>query len=95
MKKGILPSAESRFFFGGGVSDKKVRRHILPDNGDNRTRTYDPLHVKQMLSQLSYISMALIISDKREFGKLFFEKRKAMRKVHEKFIVKYWKDMIL
>ena len=25
-------------------------------NGDNRTRTCDPLHVKQMLSQLSYIS---------------------------------------
>ena len=26
-------------------------------NGDSRTRTCDPLHVKQMLSQLSYISM--------------------------------------
>ena len=25
-------------------------------NGDNRTRTCDPLHVKQMLSQLSYVS---------------------------------------
>ena len=25
--------------------------------GDDRTRTCDPLHVKQMLSQLSYISM--------------------------------------
>ena len=24
--------------------------------GDNRTRTCDPLHVKQMLSQLSYVS---------------------------------------
>ncbi len=26
-------------------------------NGDNRTRTCDPLHVKQMLSQLSYVSI--------------------------------------
>ena len=25
-------------------------------SGDNRTRTCDPLHVKQMLSQLSYVS---------------------------------------
>ncbi len=95
MKKGILPSAESRFFWGGGVSDKKVRRHILPDNGDNRTRTYDPLHVKQMLSQLSYISMATIISDKMGFGKLFLKREKQKKKVHEKFIVNYWKGMIL
>ncbi len=28
-------------------------------NGDNRTRTCDPLHVKQMLSQLSYVSMRI------------------------------------
>lgn len=28
--------------------------------GDNRTRTCDPLHVKQMLSQLSYVSLDLI-----------------------------------
>lgn len=80
---------------GGGYPIRRSGDTSYRINGDNRTRTYDPLHVKQMLSQLSYISMALIISDKREFGKLFFEKRKAMRKVHEKFIVKYWKDMIL
>ena len=28
------------------------------DHGDNRTRTCDPLHVKQMLSQLSYVSQS-------------------------------------
>ena len=92
MKKGILPSAESRFFGGGGYP---IRRSGDTSYRIMETIGLDPLHVKQMLSQLSYISMALIISDKREFGKLFFEKRKAMRKVHEKFIVKYWKDMIL
>ena len=27
--------------------------------GDNRTRTCDLLHVKQMLSQLSYVSMRI------------------------------------
>ena len=27
-------------------------------HGDNRTRTCDPLHVKQMLSQLSYVSVS-------------------------------------
>ena len=42
-------------------------------DGDNRTRTYDPLHVKQMLSQLSYISMRNIISEKTLFGKGIFE----------------------
>lgn len=64
-------------------------------DGDNRTRTYDPLHVKQMLSQLSYISMATIISDKMGFGKLFLKREKQKKKVHEKFIVNYWKGMIL
>lgn len=63
--------------------------------GDNRTRTCDPLHVKQMLSQLSYISMATIISDKMGFGKLFLKREKQKKKVHEKFIVNYWKGMIL
>ncbi len=28
-------------------------------SGDNRTRTCDPLHVKQMLSQLSYVSILI------------------------------------
>lgn len=42
---------------------------IIFVNGDNRTRTCDPLHVKQMLSQLSYVSMELIISDKGIFDK--------------------------
>ncbi len=41
-------------------------------DGDNRTRTYDPLHVKQMLSQLSYISIKNIISEKGLFDKSFF-----------------------
>ncbi len=36
----------------------------LLSSGDDRTRTCDPLHVKQMLSQLSYISNDTIISDK-------------------------------
>ena len=34
---------------------------ILSGSGDNRTRTCDPLHVKQMLSQLSYVSLLPII----------------------------------
>ena len=45
---------------------KKPRKHrIFPIftrfsyHGDNRTRTCDLLHVKQMLSQLSYVSMRI------------------------------------
>ncbi len=38
-------------------------------DGDDRTRTCDPLHVKQMLSQLSYISVFSIIIESWEFGK--------------------------
>ncbi len=36
--------------------------HLLGfiNNGDNRTRTCDPLHVKQMLSQLSYVSIGAL-----------------------------------
>ena len=40
---------------------KKLCKHCfssiaeLCKHGDNRTRTCDPLHVKQMLSQLSYV----------------------------------------
>ncbi len=34
---------------------------VLSSTGDNRTRTCDPLHVKQMLSQLSYVSLSGII----------------------------------
>ena len=39
----------------------KASRYLWPaaDRGDNRTRTCDPLHVKQMLSQLSYVSMRI------------------------------------
>lgn len=51
-------------------------------DGDNRTRTYDPLHVKQMLSQLSYISIKNIISEKGLFDKSFSS-------IYEKFIMKY------
>lgn len=36
-----------------------LRLFRFPRNGDNRTRTCDPLHVKQMLSQLSYVSSTL------------------------------------
>ena len=36
-----------------GISARPIK------NGDNRTRTCDPLHVKQMLSQLSYVSMRI------------------------------------
>ena len=61
-------------------------------DGDNRTRTYDPLHVKQMLSQLSYISIRIIISEKEIFGKNFLERKP---KVHEKFIVIFRKYMVL
>ena len=38
-------------------------------SGDNRARTCDLLHVKQTLSQLSYVSMRYIIRDKWKFGK--------------------------
>ncbi len=44
-------------------------------HGDNRTRTCDPLHVKQMLSQLSYVSVRITIAQllkkgKRKIGKV-------------------------
>jgi hypothetical protein len=39
--------------------------------------------------------MATIISDKMGFGKLFLKRAKQKKKVHEKFIVNYWKGMIL
>ena len=54
-------------------------------NGDNRTRTCDPLHVKQMLSQLSYVSIADYSTGKSRkkqveisffFGKCFFCSKK-------------------
>ena len=34
----------------------KINASSFYKTGDNRTRTCDPLHVKQMLSQLSYVS---------------------------------------
>ena len=46
--------------------------------GNNRARTYDPLLVRQMLSQLSYASISLtsdllIISQQKRFVNTFFE----------------------
>lgn len=45
-----------------GALNSKLKRHCHRQcpkyNGDDRTRTCDPLHVKQMLSQLSYISIS-------------------------------------
>ena len=46
--------------------------------GNNRARTYDPLLVRQMLSQLSYASISLtsdllIISQQNRFVNTFFE----------------------
>ncbi len=52
--------------------------NLLQQNGDNRTRTCDPLHVKQMLSQLSYVSITIyfiiifeIVNKKMKFSNYF------------------------
>ena len=41
--------------------DSNLKQNRIWENGGarNRTRTCDPLHVKQMLSQLSYVSMRI------------------------------------
>ena len=51
---------------------------FIDDNGDNRARTCDPLHVKQMLSQLSYVSITIyfiiifeIVNKKMKFSNYF------------------------
>ena len=41
---------------GAVLRTEKNRACSAVLRGDNRTRTCDPLHVKQMLSQLSYVS---------------------------------------
>ena len=57
------------------------------DGGDNRARTYDPLLVRQMLSQLSYAPMHTaatfdIIADPFSFVKGFFQKKqKNLKKI--------------
>ena len=35
---------------------------IIKNGGNNRARTYDPLLVRQMLSQLSYASIPAVLS---------------------------------
>ena len=71
-KKRTLHRAESDFLWGGGYPIRRSGDTSYRMDGDNRTRTYDPLHVKQMLSQLSYISIKNIISEKGLFDKSFF-----------------------